>query len=177
MLSALRPFRAGDVVNIAGIDGVVEQVRVFQTLIRTFENHEVILPNSQITSVPIINFTARAQRRIDVAVGISYDADVRQARKVLLDLANAHAKVLADPAADVIVTALGDNSVNLSLRAWVETADYALTRSDLVEATHRELGAAGIGIPYPQRDVHVRLPEGFAISKADRKSTRLNSSH
>src|SRR3546814_942922 len=78
---------------IAGIDGVVEQVRVFQTLIRTFENHEVILPNSQITSVPIINFTARAQRRIDVAVGISYDADVRQARKVLLDLANAHAKV------------------------------------------------------------------------------------
>src|SRR3546814_15761648 len=99
MLSALRPFRAGDVVNIAGIDGVVEQVRVFQTLIRTFENHEVILPNSQITSVPIINFTARAQRRIDVAVGISYDADVRQARTVLLDLANSPVKVLAEPAA------------------------------------------------------------------------------
>ncbi|PKM06668.1 MAG: mechanosensitive ion channel protein MscS [Gammaproteobacteria bacterium HGW-Gammaproteobacteria-4] len=165
MLIGLRPFRAGDVVNIAGIDGVVEQVRVFQTVLRTFQNHEVILPNSQITSVPIVNFTARAQRRIDVPVGISYDADVRAARKVLLDLANAHDKVLADPAAEVIVTDLGDNAVNLVLRAWVQTPDYALTRSDLVEATHRELGAAGIGIPYPQRDVHVHLPDGFAIAK------------
>ena len=166
MLIALRPFRAGDVVNIAGIDGVVEQVRVFQTLMRTFENHEVVLPNSQITSVPIINFTARAQRRIDVPVGISYAADVREARKVLLGLANAHDKVLPEPAADVIVKELGDNAINLVLRAWVATPDFALTRSDLVEATHRELGAAGIGIPYPQRELHVRLPEGFAISKA-----------
>ncbi|PIQ37677.1 MAG: mechanosensitive ion channel protein MscS [Lysobacterales bacterium CG17_big_fil_post_rev_8_21_14_2_50_64_11] len=166
MLIALRPFRAGDVVNIAGIDGVVEQVRVFQTLLRTIENHEVVLPNSQITSVPIINFTARAQRRIDVPVGISYDADVRHARKVLLDLANAHDKVLAEPAADVIVMALGDNSVDLILRAWVATEDYGPARSDLLEATHRELGAAGIGIPYPQRDVNIRLPAGFAITAA-----------
>lgn len=166
MLIALRPFRAGDTVNIAGIDGVVEQVRVFQTLLRTAENHEVVLPNSQITTVPIINFTARAQRRIDMPVGISYDADVRAARAVLLAVAHAHDKVLADPAANVIVSELADNSVNLVLRAWVQTADYLFVRSDLLEATHRELAAAGIGIPYPQREVHVRLPEGFAISKA-----------
>jgi len=172
MLIALRPFRAGDFVNIAGIDGTVEQVRVFQTLLRTIENHEVVLPNSQITSVPIINFTARAQRRIDVPVGISYAADVREARKVLLSLANAHDKVLPEPAADVIVKELGDNAINLVLRAWVATPDFALTRSDLVEATHRELGAAGIGIPYPQRELHVRLPEGFAIAKAPAPEAR-----
>lgn len=166
MLIALRPFRAGDYVNIAGIDGTVEQVRVFQTVLRTIENHEVVLPNSQITSVPIINFTARKQRRIDIPVGISYDADVRDARKVLLTIARAHPKVLAEPAADLIVTGLGDNAVELMLRAWVETPDFALTRSDLFEAAHRELGVAGIGIPYPQRELHVRLPEGFAISKA-----------
>ena len=172
MLIALRPFRAGDFVNIAGIDGTVEQVRVFQTLLRTIENHEVVLPNSQITSVPIINFTARAQRRIDVPVGISYAADVREARKVLLSLANAHDMVLPEPAADVIVKELGDNAINLVLRAWVATPDFALTRSDLVEATHRELGAAGIGIPYPQRELHVRLPEGFAIAKAPAPEAR-----
>lgn len=169
MLIALRPFRAGDSVNIAGIDGVVEQVRVFQTVLRTVENHEVVLPNSQITSVPIINFTARAQRRIDVAVGISYEADVRSARQVLLTATNAHPKVLADPPADVIVTGLGDNAVNLMLRAWVNTPDFVLTRSDLIESVHRELGAAGIAIPYPQREVHVRLPEGFSISQSERR--------
>jgi len=169
MLIALRPFRAGDYVNIAGIDGVVEQVRVFQTVLRTVENHEVVLPNSQITSVPIINFTARAQRRIDVAVGISYNADIRDARRVLLAAAAANPGVLAEPAADVIVDGLGDNAVNLVLRAWVNTPDFVLTRSDLIEATHRDLGAAGIGIPYPQRDVHVRLPEGFSITQSARR--------
>lgn len=166
MLIALRPFRAGDYVNIAGIDGTVEQVRVFQTVLRTIENHEVVLPNSQITSVPIINFTARPQRRIDIPLGISYDADVRDARTVLLAIAQAHPKVVAEPASDVIVTGLGDNAVNLILRAWVETPDFALTRSDLFEAAHRELGLAGIGIPYPQRELHVRLPEGLTITRA-----------
>lgn len=167
MLIALRPFRAGDYVNIAGINGLVEQVRMFQTVLRTVENHEVVLPNSQITSVPIINFTARSERRIDVPVGISYDADVREARKVLLAIASSHPNVLPEPVTDVIVVELGDNAVNLLLRAWVATPNFALTRSDLVEAAHRELGAAGIGIPYPQREIHVRLPEGFAISKTD----------
>lgn len=169
MLIALRPFRAGDFVNIAGIDGTVEWVRVFQTVLRTVENHEVVLPNSQITSVPIINYTARAQRRIDVAVGISYNADIRDARRVLLAAAAANPGVLAEPAADVIVDGLGDNAVNLVLRAWVNTPDFVLTRSDLIEATHRDLGAAGIGIPYPQREVHVRLPEGFSISQSARR--------
>jgi len=165
MLIALRPFRAGDTVNVAGINGVVEQVRVFQTVLRTVENHEVVLPNSQITTVPIINFTARPQRRIDVPVGVSYEVDVRDARKVLLALAGAHPQVLSDPPSDVIVDNLGDNAVNLVLRAWVATPDFALTRSDLIEATHRELGAAGIGIPYPQHEVHVRLPEGVVMSR------------
>lgn len=162
MLIVLRPFRAGDAVRVVGVEGVVEQVRLFQTVLRTFENHEVILPNGQITAAPIVNFTARAQRRIDIPVGIGYQDDVREARRVLLSLAKSHERVLAEPEADVVVTGLGDNSVNLMLRAWVDTPGFAATRSDLLEGVHRELGAAGISIPFPQRDMHLHLPEAVA---------------
>lgn len=161
MLIILRPFHTGDVVRIAGTDGVIEQVRLFQTVVRTFDNHEVVLPNGQITAQPIINFTARAQRRIDIPVGIDYGDDIAKAREVLLALAATEARVLDDPAPAVVVTGLGDSSVDLSLRAWVDTPDFAATRSALLEAIHRELPANGLSIPFPQRDVHLRLPEGL----------------
>lgn len=164
MLITLRPFKVGDVVQIAGQDGEVDQVRIFQTVLRTFSNHEVTLPNSQVTGSPIINFTARHQRRIDIPVGISYDADIAAARDALLTMARGHEHVLSEPASDVVVANLGDNSVDLMLRAWVATADFASTRSDLVEGAHRELSKAGIGIPYPQRDVHLKLPDGVDLS-------------
>ncbi|MFN7242514.1 MAG: mechanosensitive ion channel domain-containing protein [Dietzia cercidiphylli] len=168
MLIALRPFKVGDTVEVAGVSGVVDQVRVFQTVIRSFSSHEIILPNAQITSEPIINFTALGQRRVEVEVGISYDADIREARAVLLALAKAHEKVLEEPAPSVMVNGLGDNSVDLTLRAFVNTPDWAGTRSDLIEATHREMGKAGINIPYPQRDVHLRFPDGLKVENSAR---------
>ena len=155
MLIVLRPFRAGDAVHIAGQDGVVEQVRIFQTVLRAYQNHDIILPNSLITAEPIINFTARKQRRIDLAIGVGYDDDLGQARTVLLDIARQHAKVLADPAAEVLVTGLGESSVDLVLRAWVQTPDYITTQSELTEALRNRFAEAGLSIPYPQRDLHV----------------------
>ena len=124
MLIVLRPFRAGDAVVLAGQEGIVEQVRIFQTVLRTYQNHDVILPNSQITSAPIVNYTARAQRRIDLAVGIGYDDDLGKARDVLLQLAAANPGVLREPAPDVLVNDLGESSVNLVLRAWVDTPEF-----------------------------------------------------
>lgn len=162
MLIVLRPFRTGDVVEIAGITGVVEQVRLFQTVLRGFQNHEITLPNGQITASPIINYTARAQRRVDIPVGVDYGNDIRGAREVLLGFAKAHPSVLAEPAPDVIVDALADSSVNLVLRAWVNTPDFAQTRSDLLEAVHRGLPEAGYSIPFPQTDMHLHLPEAVA---------------
>ncbi len=155
MLIVLRPFRAGDAVVIAGQEGIVEQVRIFQTLLRTYQNHDVILPNSQITTAPIINYTARAQRRIDLPVGIGYNDDLAEARAVLLGLAARNSRVLKDPAADVLVTRLGESSIELVLRAWCATPDYVEVRSELIEAMAREFSNAGISIPYPQRDLHV----------------------
>jgi small-conductance mechanosensitive channel len=155
MLIVLRPFRAGDAVQIAGQEGVVERVRIFQTTLRAFENHDIFLPNSQITTSPIINYTSRDHRRIDVEVGVGYGDDIGKARDVLLAVASAHPKVRDEPASDVLVTGLGDSSVGMVLRAWTDTPDFIATRSELTEAVHREFGKAGVSIPFPQRDLHV----------------------
>ena len=125
--------------------------------IRTFLNrhlqgvtfvHRVGSPGSTIARI------AR-ERRIDLDIGIGYGDDVRKARDALLALARGHEKVLDDPAPEVLVTGLGESSVDLVLRAWTKTADYIATGSDLKEAVHRNFGEIGISIPFPQRDLHI----------------------
>ncbi|MGN7918862.1 MULTISPECIES: mechanosensitive ion channel family protein [Lysobacter] len=155
MLIVLRPFRAGDHVQAAGIEGTVEQIRVFQTRLRTIDNRVIVLPNSLITTAAIINFTANPKRRIDLTVGVGYDDDLKVAKETLLALATAHPNVLQDPAPEVLVTALAESSVNLELRSWVKTANLMRTKSDLVEGIRNELIGKGLNIPYPQRDLHV----------------------
>ncbi len=155
MLIVLRPFRAGDQVQVANLNGIVEHVRIFQTVLRTFDNRVMILPNSLITTAPITNYTARDTRRVDLTVGIGYDDHIGTARDTLIAAARANPRVLADPAPDVLVSELAESSVNLILRAWVATADYGMAKSELTEAARIALGEDGISIPFPQRDMHV----------------------
>lgn len=155
MLILLRPFRVGDFVQIAGLEGVIEQVNIFQTQLRTVDNRVIVLPNSQITTAPIVNFTGRPTRRLDLLVGVGYDDDLAEARAALLHVASTNPRVLEEPATDVLVSAFGESSVNLTLRAWVPTSDVLVARSELLEGIHRELRERGLSIPYPQRDLHV----------------------
>lgn len=155
MLILLRPFRAGDYVQVAGLEGEIEQVRVFQTQLRTLDNRVIALPNSQITTAPIINFTARPTRRIDIVIGVSYDDDLRKAREALLAVAAANPRVHTEPPPEALVTALAESSVNLTLRLWVATADVLRARSELLEDIHDGLRQRGLSIPYPQRALHV----------------------
>jgi small conductance mechanosensitive channel len=168
MLIMLRPFRAGDEVQVASLNGVVDQVRIFQTVLRTFDNRVIILPNSLITTAPITNFTARDRRRIDLTIGIGYDDDIRAARETLIAAANGNAHVLKDPAPDVMVSALAESSVNLVLRAWVATRDYAVTKSELLESALSALCEHGVTIPFPQQDLHV-FHHGVADAKQGEK--------
>lgn len=168
MLIALRPFQAGDYVQVANLEGTVEMVRVFQTVLRMPDNRTVFLPNSLITTAPIINFTGRGQRRADIAVGIGYGEDIARARKVLLELAAADTRVLSEPAHDVLVTALADSSVNLLLRAWLPVDVFIAAQSDLREAVHRRFREEGIEIPFPQRDMNLRLPDALLEKLAAR---------
>jgi small conductance mechanosensitive channel len=155
MLIVQRPFHVGDFVQAAGLEGTVDQIRVFQTRLRTVDNRVVVVPNSLITTAPIINFTANPQRRLDLAVGVGYEDDLKAARAVLLEVAAASPLVLATPPPEALVTTLGESSVNLELRAWVNTPDYGNARSELTAAVRDGLVERGLNIPYPQRDLHV----------------------
>lgn len=155
MLIVQRPFHVGDMVQAAGIEGTVEQVRVFQTRMRTVDNRSVIIPNSLITTAPIINFTANSKRRVDIKVGVGYQDDLRVARETLLALADEHPKVLREPKPEVLVMTLSESSVDLELRAWVATDDLVRVRSELTEGVRDRLIGKGLNIPYPQRDLHV----------------------
>jgi small-conductance mechanosensitive channel len=155
MLMVQRPFRVGDFVQAAGLEGTVDQIRVFQTRMHTVDNRTVVLPNSLITTAPIINFTANPKRRIDLVVGVGYDDDLKLARETLLEVAASQPKALKEPAPEVLVTALAESSVTLELRVWTKTADLVRVRSELTEAVRNEVIGRGLNIPYPQRDLHV----------------------
>lgn len=155
MLVTLKPFKVGDVVNINGETGSVESVSIFQTRLRGADNQTIVLPNSLITSDSIINLTPDVMRRIELVIGIGYTDDIDTARTVALEIMHADARVLAEPAPDVLVYSLGDNSVNLGIRCHAGNADYFATKCELIERIKKGFDKAGVSIPFPQRDVHM----------------------
>lgn len=151
-----RPFRAGDYVIAANLEGTVEQVRVFQTRLRTPDNRVLIVPNSLITAAAITNFTATMKRRIDVAASIGHAEDLSGTRTRLVEIAKAHPKVLQEPEPAVLAIGLGnDNRLNLELRAWVRNGDIQQVRSELTEAIRNGMVELGVGLPAASRDVRV----------------------
>ena len=155
MLIIFRPFKVGDFIEAAGIAGVVEEVRIFSTILRTGDNREIIIPNSQIYSGPIVNLSARSTRRIDLVFGIGYEDDLRKAKQLIEAAFAADDRILDDPAPGIAVGELADSSVNINARPWVKTADYWAVRSDLLENIKLSFDSNGISIPYPQQDVHM----------------------
>jgi small conductance mechanosensitive channel len=155
MLIVLRPFRTGDHVIAAGQEGMVSEVRVFQTTLRAFDGRVIILPNSEITTAPIINYSTLPNRRMEILVGVGYGDDLAKAKKLMLELANAEPKVLDDPAPFVQVANLGESSVDLKLFAYARNGDFGDAQSNVIEALRNGLIGNGIDIPYPQRDLHV----------------------
>jgi small-conductance mechanosensitive channel len=162
MLIVLRPFRAGDHVVIAGQEGIVQEIRVFQTWLRTFDHRVIILPNSQVTTTQIVNYSMLPLRRVEVTVGVGYGDDLKKARELLLQIARNHPAIVDDPPPVVRVMALADSSISLMLQAFVRNEDYVEVRSQLVETVHDTLLANGLTIPYPQQDVHVHFAGGIA---------------
>jgi len=155
MLLVFRPFKLGDFVNAAGVEGIVEKIHVFTTTILTFDNKESIVPNSAVYGGVITNYSAKATRRVDMTFGIGYGDDIKKAKDVLMNIITSHDKTLADPAPLVAVSELGDSSVNFTVRGWCKTADYWDIYFDCHEQVKLAFDEAGISIPYPQMDVHM----------------------
>jgi small conductance mechanosensitive channel len=155
MLIVLRPFHIGDQVQVAGQEGVVQSVHIFQTKLLTPDNREIILPNSQITSAPIVNYTGHGLRRIDISMPVSFGEDVDTLRATLLGLASANGKVHKAPVPEVQVTALGENTVTVQLQAWVAARDYNGVRAALLEAALADFHRRGLKSAMPPREVHL----------------------
>jgi small conductance mechanosensitive channel len=155
MLLTFRPFKPGDFVDVGGTAGTVEEIGIFTCRMATPDNVQILVPNSDVFGQTIKNYSANDTRRIDLVVGVGYDDDLGEAVRTCLDVISADARVLADPGPVVAVGELGDSSVNLVVRPWVNASDYWDTRWDLTRALKENLEAAGCSIPYPQRDVHL----------------------
>lgn len=155
MLIVFKPFSIGHFVEAGGVAGVVEKITVFNTIFRSGDNKEIIVPNSQIYGGTIVNVSAKPTRRIDMVFGIGYDDDMKKARQLMLDVINADERVLKDPAVVIAVNELADSSVNFVVRPWVNSADYWAVKWDLTENIKEAFDANGISIPYPQQDVHM----------------------
>lgn len=138
-----------------GVAGTVEEVQVFTTVLKTPDNKRVIVPNGQVMGGTITNYSANPQRRVDLVAGVSYDANLEKVHEVLADVLSKDERILKDPAPTIGVLALADSSVNFAVRPWVKSGDYWNVYFDLNENIKKRFDAEGIGIPFPQRDVHI----------------------
>lgn len=159
MLILFKPFKIGDFIEAGGVTGVVEKIEVFNTVCRSGDNKEIIVPNAHIYGGTITNYSAKPTRRIDLVIGIGYDDDMKKARDLMIQVLNADKRILQEPAPVVAVNELGDSSVNFVVRPWVASGDYWPTRWALLEEIKNTFDANGVSIPYPQQDVHMHQVE------------------
>ncbi len=157
LLILLKPFKKGDFVEVAGTAGTVEILGILNTTLKTPDNVVIFVPNSAIIGGNIKNYSLEPIRRLDLAIGIGYEDDVKKAKEVLMNILKRDSRILKEPAPSVGVAELADSSINFFVRPWVNSGDYWAVRSDLLEKIKTEFDENGISIPYPQMDVHADI--------------------
>lgn len=154
LIIIFRPFKVGDFIEAGGATGVVDDVNLFSTIISPVDNRTIIVPNAAIIGGNITNFSNKPQRRVDHVFGIGYGDDLKLAKETLMEIMTSDSRVLSEPAPFVAVSELADSCVNLTTRAWVESADYWDVYFEQIEKVKLTFDAKGISIPFPQMDVH-----------------------
>lgn len=149
LIMVFKPFKVGDYIDAQGQQGTVKHIEIFTTKLNTIDNKEVIIPNGALSNGNIINYSSEDTRRVDLVFGVSYDADIKQTKEVLMSVLESAPEILKDPAPVVFVTELADSSVNFVTRTWVKSKNYWATYYYIVENTKIALDKAGIEIPYP----------------------------
>ena len=155
LVMIFRPFKAGDFVEAGGIAGIVESIQIFTTTLRTPDNKTIIVPNGQITSGEIVNYSTKDTRRVDMVFGVGYDDDLDKVKRVITEVIDADERILKDPPVTIGILELADSSVNFAVRPWVKSADYWGVHFDTHETIKKRFDQEGISIPYPQQDVHL----------------------
>lgn len=164
-----RPFSRGDYIEVNDTLGTVDLITILHTRLITINNHELIIPNSKISTTEVINYTSLPNRRVDITVGIGYNDDIKVAKDIMLAVANEHPLVFKDPEPLVRVTNLGDSSVDITLNVWSTNGDWWTVNCDLLEHIKVAMDANNINIPFPQRSIQI---EGFEklLSNTDTQS-------
>lgn len=156
MILFFKPFKYGDFVDVQGEQGFVDQILIFNTILKTMDNKVIILANGAVANGTIINYTKADNRRVDWRFGIAYGDDLKVAKDLLAKFIKEEKRLLDDPAPFIGVAELGASSVNIVVKAWVETDDYWDVFYAMNERVYNEFGAAGLHIPFPQMDLHLK---------------------
>ncbi|MEE0595693.1 MAG: mechanosensitive ion channel [Agathobacter sp.] len=159
LILLLKPFVVGDYIidGVTGQEGTVSSITIFYTKLHTVDNRMILIPNGTLSNSSITNVTHMEKRRIDLLIGVSYEANLAKTKQVLLDVVKSEDKILPGEPVDVYVSELADSSVQMGVRAWVKTEDYWPIRWKMTEDIKNALDANGISIPYPQMDVTVAM--------------------
>ena len=155
LMIIFKPFKVGDFIEGAGTAGVVEEIQIFTTQLKTPDNKTIIVPNAKMTGDNITNYTVKGTRRVDFVFGIGYDDDIDKARSIIKEIIDQDERVLKDQKPLIVVSDLADSSVNFTVRAWTTADDYWSFYFDTTEKVKKQFDAQGVSIPFPQRDVHM----------------------
>lgn len=154
LILIFKPFKVGDFISAQGIDGTVKEISIFNTKLSTFGNQIAILPNGQLSNGNIVNYNMESTRRDKIDVGIGYGSNIKEAKEILLKICADNPNINTEPAPEVYVGALGDSSVDLTLRFWANNDVFWPAHFYVIEQTKLRFDAAGIEIPFPQRVMH-----------------------
>lgn len=158
ILVTFRPFRAGEFVTFGSVSGTVASIHIFSTTLNTVDGKMVVVPNSKVIASEIINFSREPNRRVDITVGVGYEADIDVVKRVLGDVVEKDSRILTSLGVTIRLNEMAASSLNFVVRVWVKNGDFSNVYFDLMEGFKRALDANQISIPYPQMDVHVRTP-------------------
>ena len=155
LILTVKPFRKGDFISTMGVSGTVHLINLLNTVLKTPDNQTIFIPNGQLAGATVTNFSVEPNRRLVMEFGIHYKDDIQSAKAIIEEVVKADERVLEEPAPQIVVISWGESSVNISTRIWVKKEDYWAVNFYMHEKIKYEFDAAGITIPFPQRDVHV----------------------
>ena len=157
MILIFKPFKTGDYIEAQGHSGSVNEIQIFNTILKTPDNKTIIIPNGGLSTSSMVNYSTEPKRRVDLVFGIGYGDDIDKAKNVLMKIINDDKRILSEPAEPFLaVTELADSSVNIVVRVWADAANYWGIHFDLKEQVYKTFEKEGLNIPYPQMDVHVK---------------------
>jgi len=155
MILIFKPFKVGDFIEAQGHSGSVKAIQIFNTILTTPDNKTIIIPNGGLSTSSMINFSTQKTRRVDFVFGIGYGDDLDKAKAIIFDIINNDKRILKDPEPFVRLSELGDSSVNITTKTWVNAEDYWDVYFDILETVYKQFNDKGINIPFPQMDVHI----------------------